>query len=103
MQELLHRREIEQLPEVLAREGRDNYYPQALTTSSLILTLKGLSLMKITSPKFHRAYLSPNEEALLRCQTALELKDRGDYRGAREALGDVWKRVGDRPQTSGLH
>ena len=30
MQEFLHRREIEQLPEVLARRVEANYYPQAL-------------------------------------------------------------------------
>jgi hypothetical protein len=29
MQEFLHQREIEQLPELLARDGMRNYYPQA--------------------------------------------------------------------------
>src|SRR6266545_8402766 len=59
--------------------------------------------MKITSPKQHTAYTSANEEALSRCQTALELKDRGCYEGAREAMGPLWRGVGERPQTKGLY
>lgn len=59
--------------------------------------------MKITSPKVHTSHLTANEEALLRCQTALELKDKGDYEGAREAMGHIWRRVGERPELTGQH
>src|SRR5882724_12005577 len=59
--------------------------------------------MRITSRKLNTAHLSANEEALVRCQAALELKDKGDYKGAREMMGRLWKRVGDRPETSALH
>ncbi len=56
--------------------------------------------MRITSLP---ATISANEDALCRCQMALELKDRGDYVGARQAIGNIWQRVGDRPATEGLH
>lgn len=59
--------------------------------------------MRITSPKLHTSHLTANEEALLRCQTSLELKDKGDYEGAREAMSPLWRRVGDFPQIEGLH
>jgi tetratricopeptide (TPR) repeat protein len=59
--------------------------------------------MKITSPKLHTSHLSVNEEALLRCQTALDLKDKGCYEGAREAMGHLWARVGEHPELGGLY
>ncbi len=59
--------------------------------------------MRITSRKLNTAHLSANEEALVRCQAALELKDKGDYKAAREMMGRLWKRVGNRPDTSSLH
>jgi tetratricopeptide (TPR) repeat protein len=59
--------------------------------------------MKITSLNLGASHLSANELALTRCQTALELKDKGDYCSAREAMGSFWGRVGDRPQVKGLH
>jgi len=59
--------------------------------------------VKITSPKLQTAHLSRNDEALYRCETALELKDKGDYEGAQEAMRPLWKRVGERPDTTGLH
>jgi tetratricopeptide (TPR) repeat protein len=59
--------------------------------------------MRITSRKLNTAHLSANEEALVRCQAALELKDKGDYEGARLVMGRFWKRVGYRPETKMLH
>lgn len=59
--------------------------------------------MKITSPKLQALHLPANEEALLRCQSALELKDKGNYKGAQEILRPLWKFVGDRPNITGLH
>src|SRR6266478_3161687 len=59
--------------------------------------------MRITSRKLNTAHLSANDEALVRCRAALALKDKGDYKGAKEMMGRLWKRVGDRPETKTLH
>lgn len=59
--------------------------------------------MTITSPRLNSSHLTANEEALLRCQSALELKDRGCFEGAREAMGSLWRGVGERPQIEGLY
>ena len=58
--------------------------------------------MKITSPKLHTSHLSVNDEALLRCQTALDLKDKGNYQGVRDVMHPLWKRVGERPEVKDL-
>jgi tetratricopeptide (TPR) repeat protein len=58
--------------------------------------------MKITSRSTQQAQTA-NEAALVRCQAALELKDRGDYDGARKAMGPIWSTVGERPVVKGLH
>ena len=58
--------------------------------------------MKIASPKLDTAHLNANDEALFRCKTALEQKDRGDYTDAQETMRPLWKRVGERPKTTGL-
>ncbi len=58
--------------------------------------------MKIASLQLDTAHLNANDEALLRCKTALEQKDRGDYAGAQETMRPLWKRVGERPKTTGL-
>lgn len=59
--------------------------------------------MKITSPKLQTSHTTANEDALLRCESALELKDKGDYEGAREAMGPLWRCVGERPRIEGLY
>jgi tetratricopeptide (TPR) repeat protein len=59
--------------------------------------------LKIASPKLHTAHLTANAEALLRCQTALEQKDKEDYEGAQETMRRLWRGVGERPATKGLH
>lgn len=59
--------------------------------------------MTIASPKLDTSHLTANDAALLRCQTALELRDQGDYRGAQEVMRPLWGRVGERPETKGLH
>jgi tetratricopeptide (TPR) repeat protein len=56
----------------------------------------------MASPKLETARLTANDEALLRCKTALEQKDRGDYAGAQETMRPLWKGVGERPETTGL-
>lgn len=59
--------------------------------------------MKITSPNLGASHLAANERALDSCQTALELKDKGKYERARNAMHPLWRRVGERPDTKGLH
>jgi tetratricopeptide (TPR) repeat protein len=59
--------------------------------------------MRTASPKLDTSHLTANQEAELRCCTALELKDRGDYDGAREMMRPLWKGIGHRPNTQGLH
>ncbi len=59
--------------------------------------------MRTTSPKLDTAHLTANAEASLRCQTALELRDRGEYDAAREVMAPLWSGIGHRPKTEGLH
>ena len=59
--------------------------------------------MKITSPRLHVSHLTANEKALLLCETALELKDKGDYSSAQEVMRPLWERVGERPKTDQLY
>ena len=59
--------------------------------------------MRTTSPKLDISHLTPNEQAELRCRTALELKDRNEYVAAREAMFPLWNgTIGNRPNTKGL-
>jgi tetratricopeptide (TPR) repeat protein len=56
----------------------------------------------MTSPKLETARQNANDAALLRCKTALEQKDKGDYAGAQETMRPLWKGIGERPKTNGL-
>jgi CheY-like chemotaxis protein len=46
--------------------------------------------------------LSANQRAQARCQLAVQLETEGDYEAAREAMGDLWQGVGERPLLQGL-
>jgi tetratricopeptide (TPR) repeat protein len=46
--------------------------------------------------------LSLNEQARLRCEIAKQLEEAGNYEGAREALGDLWSQLEERPSVDGL-
>jgi len=59
--------------------------------------------VRLASPKISISHLSANEEALLRCRTALEQYDREDHRGAQATMHRLWEGVGERPRTAGLH
>ena len=59
--------------------------------------------MKIASPKLYGSNLTANEEALRRCESALEQYDRGDYEAALEVMRPLWQGVGERPTLEGLH
>ena len=55
------------------------------------------SIKRITSQKLDTSDLMPNDEALVRCRAALELRDKGDYVRAREVMLPLWKGVGHHP------
>jgi tetratricopeptide (TPR) repeat protein len=59
--------------------------------------------MRTASYNLHISQLPANEQALFRCKTALNLKDKGDYEGAQEVMRPLWKRVGERPAMAELH
>ena len=46
--------------------------------------------------------LTFGERARLRCQLAKALEESGNYEGAREALGELWSRIGEHPKLDGL-
>jgi tetratricopeptide (TPR) repeat protein len=46
--------------------------------------------------------LTPNERVLLRCRVAAEFIHAGQYEAARDALGELWPGVGERPDVSKL-
>ena len=46
--------------------------------------------------------LTENERILIRCRMAADLIHRGQYEGAREALGELWLGIGQRPAESKL-
>lgn len=46
--------------------------------------------------------LTPDERARLRCRLAKRSEEAGDYEGARRSMGDLWARVGERPEPGGL-
>ena len=41
--------------------------------------------------------LSHDERVRLRCEIAAEFEHRGQYAAARDALGELWRGVGQRP------
>lgn len=46
--------------------------------------------------------LTANQRALIRCQAAAGLIHAGQYEAARDALGELWRGVGERPHLEGL-
>ena len=80
---------------------RNNIHPpeaRVLTTHS-----KKVYLLKITLRKLQTSHLTTNEEAMVRCLAALELRDAGDYEGAQEVIRPFWRGIGTRPETGGLY
>ncbi len=62
--------------------------------------------MSISSQLLHRIAdpkLSHDEQAQFRCRLAKELEEIGNYEAAREAMGELWSRVGEHPSLSGLN
>lgn len=47
-------------------------------------------------------FLTADERAVMRCEAASELIQVGQYEGARDALGELWRGIGVRPEVSAL-
>ena len=58
--------------------------------------------MKIASPIIKTSTRGANDEALVRCRTALDQKDREDYAGAQNTMRPFWRGVGATPNTIDL-
>lgn len=71
--------------------------------AQLLRKPKVSNLMRTASSKLDTSHLNANEQAELRCRTALDLKDRNEYDAAREAMFPIWSgTIGSRPNTKGL-
>ena len=46
--------------------------------------------------------LTSDEKAQLRCAYAKEFEQAGEYEAARSAMGNLWRRLGEKPETSNL-
>jgi len=58
--------------------------------------------LRSASPKLDTSHLSRDEEALSRCEIALEQRDNETPQGALEIMRPLWRGVGTRPDTQGL-
>jgi tetratricopeptide (TPR) repeat protein len=58
--------------------------------------------LKLASPKLDTSHLSRDEEALSRCEIALEQRDNETPQGALEIMRPLWRGIGTRPNTRGL-
>ncbi len=61
------------------------------------MTLRPSLLRQLKNPDLNR-----NSRALLRCKLARELEDKGNYEEAREAIGELWELVDERPNVEKL-
>jgi tetratricopeptide (TPR) repeat protein len=61
------------------------------------MTLADERLKELDNPS-----LSANERILLRCRIAADLIHKGQYEAAREALGELWPGIGERPEVKKL-
>ena len=65
------------------------------------MDLKGTPSSTLTSTN-HESSVTRNEEVRLRCQSAKKLESEGNYEGARDALGDLWEGLDQRPRVDDL-
>lgn len=61
-----------------------------------------MSLAEQLSRQLEDPKLDQEERARLRCRIAGELEEAGDYEAARQAMGDLWRRVGEYPKLDAL-
>ena len=58
--------------------------------------------MKLASLKLDTSHLSRDDEALSRCEFALDLKDKADYTNALQIMRPLWRGIGERPEIKQL-
>src|SRR5437763_9478765 len=61
------------------------------------MTLADERLKELDNPS-----LTADERVLLRCRVAADLIHKGQYEAAREALGELWRGVGEKPDVKNL-
>lgn len=89
------------MQEALQDGWRQTNIPFAV--GGILTCRKSQLLMPTTSTKLETSHLTANEGAVLRCRTALDLRDKGDYDGAQGVMHRLWQGMGTRPETKGLH
>jgi tetratricopeptide (TPR) repeat protein len=85
-------------------EKRANKMAGVLATK-VAITRKGKSHMDSQAGllrQLRNKNLSLDEQAELRCQLVKHYEDTGQHEAAREAMGELWQRVGERPNVEGL-
>jgi hypothetical protein len=72
--------------------------------SFIAITRKGKSHMDSQAllRQLSNKNLSPDERAELRCQIAKQYEDTGQHEAARQVMGELWQRIGERPKIEGL-
>ena len=100
MPRFLHKKEWNTTQDFL--QGRSERINIRFVFAQLLRFPKVSILMRTASSKLDTSHLTANQEAELRCRTALELKDRDEYDAAREAMFPIWNGIGSRPNTKGL-
>jgi tetratricopeptide (TPR) repeat protein len=96
--------QIEQVKTFLARV-RMRAYDGERSMQDLLHLTKGLSPMTLLSSllnQLENKHLNLSQRAELRCQCAREHEDRGEYEEARQAMGELWQRIGKHPKIEGL-
>lgn len=61
------------------------------------MNLADVHLKELSNPA-----LNADQRALLRCRASADLVSKGQYEAAREALGELWRGVGGRPEVEGF-
>src|SRR5688500_6701890 len=61
-----------------------------------------MHLEKTTLTELETPTSTADQNAILRCQYAKNLAEASNYEAAREALGDLWQGLGERPRLDGL-
>lgn len=85
---------------------RSHIITNACSTRFLSAPLKGKSHLDsqiFLRDRLNDPNLSLDERALIRCQLAKQLEEAGDFEGARNAMGELWQRVGEHPKVDDLN
>ncbi|HEV7904692.1 MAG TPA: response regulator [Pyrinomonadaceae bacterium] len=79
--------------------------PLRILAIFIATTQKGKPHMTLTKELFHKIAdptLTTDERAWQRCELSKQLEMLGNYEAAREAMGEFWRGIGERPVLNGL-